>query len=220
MIVSLSLEDLLYSVGGHIKRSIFVPVILFFGFTTALSIAPAEVQAQQGSDRETEAYEDCGGWGTRLSAGVPVWMFDKEDTDLGGGIYLDTYSCCHPINLRVGAEVGHIDLSQGSALANAEFPGKEVNATFVRIPFAAEYVHSLGDSTQLFVGGGPDIINTANDVSDTNVGLHLSARLHHQISNHFGVALEGGYMWGEVDGEGGDIELDGAFVVPTVVYSF
>ena len=104
---------------------------------------------------------------------------------------------------------------------SSEFPGKTVEATFIRIPFALEYYQPLAEQVTLFLGGGPDIIHTANDVSDTSVGLHLSARIAFDMNEHWGFAVESGYMWADVDGEGSkDINLDGAFVSPQLYYSF
>ena len=80
----------------------------------------------------------------------------------------------------------------------------------------------LAEDTNIFLGGGPDLIATANDISEFSVGLHLSARVAHDITERVGVALEAGYMWGEIDSEngGGDIDLDGTFITPSVYYRF
>lgn len=164
--------------------------------------------------------EDCD-WGSRIAIGSPVWFFQEEDTEVGGGIYGDLYPCNYPVNFRIGAEISHIGADQSNALDSAEFPGKPVRLTFIRIPLAVEYVAPLSGKTKFFIGGGPDIIRTANDVSDTSVGLHLSARVLHNFNEHIGLALEAGYMWGEVnDDGGGDIDLDNTFVIPTLSYTF
>lgn len=167
------------------------------------------------------AEEPCG-WGNRFSAGVPVWMFDEEASDAGGGVYFDLYHCCLPLNLRVGAEVTHMDANQESALSAAEWnDGRDANLTFVRIPFAIEYVYSFNDSTRVFLGGGPDIIHTANDITETSVGAHLSARFMRDLTERFGIAVEAGYAWARVDTEeAGDVVLDNAFIVPSLVYTF
>ncbi|MDC0358231.1 hypothetical protein OAO01_05385 [Oligoflexia bacterium] len=165
--------------------------------------------------------EKACGWGNRIAAGVPVWFFQEESTEVGGGIYLDVYNCVHPINLRIGAEVNHMGVDQPNAMNSAEFPGKATRMTFVRIPFAVEYIVAVGENTSFFIGGGPDLIRTANDVSDTTVGMHLSGRLVHEFDGHFGVGVEAGYMWGEVsDDGGGDIDLDNTFIIPTLSYRF
>lgn len=170
---------------------------------------------------EAVAEEPCCEWGNRIAAGVPVWSFQEEDTEVGGGLYFDIYPCDYPLNFRIGAEVNHMDLDQPNAASSAEFDGRKVNITFVRIPFAIEYAAALAERTSLFVGGGPNIIRTANDVSDTSVGMHLSARILQNFSDHFGIALEAGYMWGEVnDDGGGDIDLDNTFIIPTLTYTF
>ena len=177
---------------------------------------PAE--AYQETIPVNEAMADsC--WNTRLGAGVPVYFFDDEDNDVGGGVYFDMY--CNALNLRLGFEASHIDLAQSSAAANAEFPGKEVNASFYRIPFSVEYAFLQEDNFRMYAGVGPDIIHTANDVSETNVGFHASARAAYDFSEHWGLSVEAGYLWADVDGESGqDINLDGAFVIPSIYYTF
>ncbi|MCB0321002.1 MAG: porin family protein [Bdellovibrionales bacterium] len=165
--------------------------------------------------------ETCSGWGNRVSVGAPIWFFQDEGDEVGGGVYFDLYPCCYPVNLRVGAEVNHMNADQASALTAAEWNGRPANLTFVRVPFAVEYDLELGDRAHLFVGGGPDIINTANDVSDTSVGLHLSARALYEFTNHLGLSVEAGYMWGEVEtNEGGDLSLDNTFIIPSLSYTF
>lgn len=166
------------------------------------------------------AASDCG-WGTRASLGVPVWFFEDEDTEVGAGGYLDFYPCDMPLNLRVGIEGVHMNLDQPNAASIAEAPGKSPEISFYRIPFAVEYVMPLMEATDLYLGLGPDLIRVANDTSDWSVGMHLSARLAYDLGNNFGLGLEGGYMWGEVDNNtGDDIKLDNAFVIPTLSYSF
>ena len=50
--------------------------------------------------------------------------------------------------------------------------------------------------------------------------MHLSARVHYAFNETWGAALEAGYFWGDVDGEGEDVSLDNAFVTPTIAYTF
>lgn len=163
---------------------------------------------------------ECSGWGSRLAAGAPVWFFEEEDTEIGGGIYYDVFSNCKAINFRVGGEVSHISANQPNALASAERPGTDAQLTFVRVPFALEYMTSVADNTFFFLGGGPDIIHTANDIGDTSVGMHVSARLLYNFTNDWGVAVEAGHMWGEVEARGGDVDLDNTFVIPSISYTF
>ena len=160
------------------------------------------------------------GMNARLSGGLPIWFFDEEDTVAGGGAYMDIWDCEYPLNFRVGAEIRHMDLDQNAAAGNAEFPGKTVEITYVRIPLAVEYMTPVYDDTTLYLGVGPDIINAANDVSDTSVGMHLGARLHYAFDENWGAAVEAGYMWGEFDGNAGDIDMDGAYLTPQVSYTF
>ncbi|MCI5065206.1 porin family protein [bacterium] len=186
---------------------------------------PLEEPAVMGKEmdfQEAAATEEvCDGWANRLSAGAPIWFFQEEGTEVGGGLYLDTYSCCQPYNFRIGAEVNHMDADQPNALTAAERPDKVAELTFVRIPLSVEYVVPVANRTNLFFGLGPDIITTANDISDTGVGMHISARLLHDFTDHFGLAVEAGYMWGEVEaGEGGDVDLDNTFIIPSLSYTF
>lgn len=160
------------------------------------------------------------GWGTRVSVGVPVWFFDDEDTEVGAGGYLDVFNCDMPLNFRVGVEGTHMNVNQPGSAAIQEAPNKEAELSFYRIPFALEYMTPVMEATTLYLGLGPDLIRTANDLSEFTVGMHLSARVLYEFDNNFGVGVEGGYMWGEVDGPAGDINLDNAFVIPTVSYRF
>ncbi|MCB0317920.1 MAG: outer membrane beta-barrel protein [Bdellovibrionales bacterium] len=183
--------------------------------------APPSEAYQETIPVNERAASDGSCWNTRLGAGVPVYFFDDEDNDLGGGVYLDIYCAGGPLNLRLGFEASHIDLEQAAALGNAEFPGKEVNASFFRIPFSVEYVMPVNDNFNFYVGVGPDLIHTANDVSETSVGFHTSARMAYDFNESWGLSVEGGYLWAEVDGaSGSDINLDGAFVIPSIYYTF
>jgi hypothetical protein len=165
--------------------------------------------------------EDCGCTpNARVSAGVPIWFFNEENNLAGAAAALDVWCDEAPINLRVGVEGRHMYLGQDAARFAQEFDGKTPRITFIRIPFAAEYMFKAGESTTAYLGGGPDIIHTANDVSETSVGMHLSGRLHYAITKEVGVSLEAGYMWGRIDGEGEDIKLDNAFVTPMLGYQF
>lgn len=168
---------------------------------------------------ETRKGEACG-MNARLSPGVTVWFFDEEDTEVGPAGFLDVWHCELPLNFRVGIEGTHMDLEQDSAQAFAERSDKDARISFFRIPFAIEYILPVAERTQLFLGGGPDIIHTANDNSDTNVGMHLAARIGYNFTEHVGIAIEGGYMWGEVDGSGGDVVLDNAYITPLFTYTF
>jgi hypothetical protein len=164
--------------------------------------------------------DDCSGVNFGLSAGVPTWFFDNEDSHTGAGLYGDIRPKCAPLNVRLGIEGRHVDFYQPGALEAAEWPGKTPELTFIRIPLSIEYVADIGENTHWFAGLGPDLIHVANDVSDTSVGFHLSTRAQYDITKSVNVALEAGYMWGEVSGPGADIELDTAYLTPQVGVTF
>ena len=120
-----------------------------------------------------------------------------------------------------------MDLTESGSEYYAEWIDKDPRITFIRIPFSAEWMIPLGEGAtpqegaMLYLGLGPDLIRTANDLSDFTVGLHLSGRLGYEFENNWLLAVEGGYMWSEVSDRGGpDVSLDGAFVIPTIGYRF
>ena len=163
---------------------------------------------------------DCD-WGFRLAAGVPVWFFEDEGNLPGAGAYADFFNNGRQVNLRVGVEGRHMYLGQEAAALEGETSQKTARVTFLRIPFSVEYIAPIeGDTTQLFLGGGPDIVHTANDIESTEVGAHLSARLLHNFYENWGVAVEGGYMWAKADLPGKDANLGGAYITPTLNYTF
>jgi hypothetical protein len=157
----------------------------------------------------------------RISGGLPIWFFDKESNLPGAGGALDFWCDELPVNFRVGIEGRHMNLGQSAADFAREWPDKTTKITFIRIPFAAEYMYQVDESITAFFGGGPDIIRTANDLSETSVGMHLSGRLHYALTDEFGVSLEAGYMWGSVDGESGrNVRLNNTFITPMLTYTF
>lgn len=181
--------------------------------------APAPAAEQMMEAKPVVMEEDCE-WKYRFSPGVTVWFFDKEDNTVAPNLSFEAWRTDIPLTYRIGWELRHLDLEQSAAQGSAEWPGKTVKTTFVRVPFSLEYRHEMGNTT-LFAGGGPDIINGANDVSDTAVGGHLGLRLHHAFNKNWGFSVEGGYMWGELEGrDKKDIVLDGAYVNPSLAYTF
>lgn len=183
--------------------------------------APREVPVERREvPPAVRDYEEPCEWKFRTSLGVPVWFFDEEDTLPGAGAYFDTWRTDTPLSFRVGVEGRHMYLGQEAADFAREWPDKTTKITYLRIPFALEYMHPLAENTTGFIGVGPDIIHTANDLSETSVGLHVSARLHYAFDEHWGTSLEGGYVWAEVDGEGEDVELDNAYITPALSYTF
>ena len=188
-------------------------------------VAPVPVQEPSFVEVKTVQYveEPCGCTGNmRLSGGVPVYFFEQESANRpAAGMALDYWCDEMPVNFRVGVEGRHMWVGQGAADYAREAPEKTARITYIRIPFAVEYMTSLGESTTGYIGGGPDIINTANDFSETGVGMHISGRLHYAFTNSLGVSLEAGYMWGSVDAQGDDhVDFNNAFVTPMLAYTF
>ena len=181
---------------------------------------PAPEAARQEHNAAAVMEPDCD-WGYRVAGGVPYWMFDKENNQSGAGVYADAFNNGRRINLRAGIEGRHMYLGQDPARSAQEFEGKTTRITYMRIPLSVEYIVPLDeDRTQFFFGGGPDIVHTANDIESTTVGAHLSARLLYNFDPNWGVAIEGGYMWGNAKRTGKDVNLDGAYVTPTLNYTF
>ena len=174
---------------------------------------PAAVVEEDGS---------CGCGNVRTSLGLPIYFFSQESSNLpAAGAALDYWCDEIPLNFRVGVEGRHMYVGQSSADYAREWPTKTTRITYMRIPFAVEYMHSLAEGTTGYIGGGPDIVTTANDFSETGVGMHLSSRVHYAFTDHVGVSLEAGYMWASVDGQGGrPVRFDGAFVTPMLAYTF
>ncbi len=180
------------------------------------AVVPPRAQRVDTIHEETECE-----WGMRIAGGVPVWFFDKEGNTSGAGAYLDVFNTQQRLNFRVGVEGRHMYLGQDAAQSAAEFTDKTPRITYIRIPFSVEYIIPTGlEATDLFIGGGPDIVHTANDISSTSVGGHLSARINYAFYGNWGVALEGGYMWGDANRPGKDVNLDGAYITPTLNYTF
>jgi hypothetical protein len=168
----------------------------------------------------TQAIPAQGGCFTRLSAGVPVWMFQDEDNTAAPGVYFDYWCADTPLNFRLGVEGRHLDLGQEEAQSLQHEVGEEPTITYIRIPLAVEYYTELGEGWTGYIGGGPDFLSAVNDMSDTGVGGHLGARLSYAFNENWGVAVEGGYMWAEFSEDDVDVNLDGAYVTPTIHYTF
>ena len=169
-----------------------------------------------------EQTEDCGCGNVRLSGGVATWFFNQESATRPGAAAALDYWCDNlPLNFRVGVEGRHMHVGQNSADFAREWATKTTRITYIRVPFSLEYRTALDKETTFFFGGGPDIIHTANDFTETGVGMHLSARVHYAFNPSLGVSLEAGYMWGSVDGEKGrEVRFDNAFVTPMMSYTF
>ncbi len=176
---------------------------------------------EQAPVRAAEPMEEGCEWGVRVAGGVPVWFFDDESNLPGAGAYVDVFNNDRRINLRLGVEGRHMYLSQDAAASAAEWSDKTTRITYMRIPLSVEYIVPLQmEGTQLFLGGGPDLVHTANDIESTEVGGHLSARMLYDFYENWGVAVEGGYMWGNAHRSGKDVNLDGAYITPTLNYTF
>ena len=199
-------------------------LVMLTGAASAFADAPPPEQFEERipiRQEQAQRFEEQGPeWKFRLSPGVTVWTFDEEDATVGPSLYADVWRTDIPVNFRVGVEGRHLNLEQAAAADIAEFPGKESEITYIRIPFAVEYYHDLTDDLRLYAGLGPDIVHTANDLSETTVGFHLGTRLHYAFNQHWGVAVEGGYLWTEVDGRSQDIDLDTAYITPQLSYTF
>lgn len=162
---------------------------------------------------------DCE-WKFRLSPGVTTWFFDEESELLGPFLGLDIWRSDYPINFHVGVEGRHMYLGQEEAVFAQEYDDKTTQITFIRIPIAVEYIQPISQTVTLYVGAGPDIIRTANDISETAVGMHVGSRLHFAFNDSWGASVEAGYMWGEVDGQGDDVVLDNTYITPALTYTF
>ncbi|MBX7138925.1 MAG: porin family protein [Oligoflexia bacterium] len=185
--------------------------------------APAPVEAapmEQPRPVVDTTIEDSCEWKVRLSPGVAVWFFKDEGNLPGASMALDVWRTDYPINFHVGVEGRHMYLTQESAQFAREWDDKTTRVTFIRIPFALEYMQPVAENTTWYIGAGPDILHTANDIVETNVGVHVSTRLHYAFDEHWGAAIEAGYMWGSIDGQDEDVVLDNAFVNPTLAYTF
>ena len=159
------------------------------------------------------------GWKYRISPGLATWFFKDEDNITAPGLYFDAWPTDVPINLRIGVEGRHLDLEQNAARSSAEFEGLNTEVTYVRIPMAVEYRRDLCEKWMWTVGGGPDILRMANDVSEWDVGLHLGTRLNYNFAENWSVGVEGGYMWATV-GATEDIDMDGWYLNAQVGYNF
>lgn len=163
--------------------------------------------------------DDCE-WMYRISTGPVVWFFDEENNLVGPEASLDVWRTDYPINFRIGVEGRHMFLGQDSAQFARQNPQDTTRVTYLRIPMSLEYIQPLDEAVNLYLGLGPDIIHTANDLEDTNVGMHIDARVHYAFTSSWGASFEAGYMWGDVDGDGPDVKLDGAYVLPQLSYTF
>lgn len=179
---------------------------------------PVREQAAAAAKSEVAA-PDCV-WGARLAPGLANWFLTDEDHEIAPAMYMDVFRSDMPLNFRVGVEGAHITLTQDNAAGWAEWEGKNARITYLRIPFALEYMNAIDDQFTYFVGGGPDLLLSANDNSDQTVGAHLGARLAYNFNDSWGLALEAGYMWARFDAEPASVNLDGAYVTPTLTYTF
>ena len=185
-------------------------------------VAPVAAPVVKAVPQPVHVEQECGCTDHyRLSGGLPIAFFAKESDLPMPGAALEFWCDELPINFRIGVEGRHMFLGQDNAEFAREAPDKTTRVTYIRIPLSAEYMAPLDEDTTLYVGGGPDIVVTANDISETGAGMHLSSRVHYAFTEELGVSLEAGYMWAGVDGQGGhNIRLDSAFVSPMLTYTF
>lgn len=198
---------------------LFLGLAVLTALVSSLTVATGAIaQESRSGSSEVEDLSDC--CYARASAGYGVWFFDEEDNQGFPALYGDMFCPADSLNFRVGIEGRHMDLHQPNAQSSAEWIGKTTSITLIRIPFAVEYYHELSPHWSMNLGGGPDILNVANDISDTSVGMHLGGRIHYAFTANWGVSLDAGYMWGEVNSSGGDINLDQAYVLPMATYTY
>lgn len=192
-----------------------------YPFPDKKKAAPAAKGQRSAAPVKNTPLKTCG-WKTNLGVGVSIWSFDSEDTETAPAAQLGFSHCQSPLTFSVGYQGGnHVNLDQASAQSIAEFPGKQPQVTLIRIPLGIEYEVELNEKASLFLGGGPDIIRTANDKSDTSIGGHLGVRLGYALADSWSLSVEAGYLWADVDSNGtGDIELDTAYITPLLTYVF
>ena len=154
-----------------------------------------------------------------LGAGVNVLYFDCEDTRVAPGVYADVRGENAPVNIRLGFEGTNFESEQKRFTAGSPFFNDDPEVNFYRVLGSLEYVAELADDLSLFIGGGPDLIRVNGDVDDTTVGGHLSSRLQKNITESINLAVEGGYLWADIDEKGEDLELDSFFTGVQLVFS-
>ena len=183
---------------------------------------PVPAQQEQVKKEDVKAMQrNDSGWGTRIEPGITWWTLGDEDSSWGPALYADVFNRDMYLNLRVGVEGAHLNMRQENAADWAEWEDRHARISFIRIPFAVEYMTPLfDDDTMFFIGGGPDLLHSANDHTETTVGAHLGARIGYNFTRSFGVAVEGGYMWARFDSSPGNVNLDGAYITPTLTYTF
>lgn len=212
---------------NNLMRAVLtISAVILVSATSAFADRPATEELRETvplQDRQAvqaQTIPAATGCNVRASAGVPVWFFTDEDNEAAAGAYFDYWCADVPLNYRLGVELRHLDIKQGDAAAFAEGPGQPAEMTYVRIPMAVEYYQAIDEDMTWYIGLGPDIINGANDISDTAVGMHIGTRVHYAFTENWGASLEGGYMWAELEDNGSDFDLDGWYVTPALAYTF
>ena len=155
-----------------------------------------------------------------LSTGVNVLYFDCQDATVAGGVYADVRKADLPVNFRVGVEVSHLNATEHAFTPSSSFAGEEPDFTFVRIPFAVEYVAPVAEDTELFLGGGPDIIHVSGNGADGNVGGHLEARIVKEIGENLNASFSTGYLWSSADVGTERLGLNSAYTGAAIGYRF
>ena len=184
---------------------------------TSEVISPVDADPEEVPEAASEASSDDSGLNLAIAAGVNVLYFDCEDAAVAPGIFVDYQPDEDlPINIRFGVEGTQVDdAEQFQFRVNTALSQTSPDFDFIRIPLSIEHVTELGDHTNLFIGGGPDliIVDGDNNIDDTIVGLHLGARVQQDITEDFAVSLGAGYLFAEADAGDDDEEfdLDGAY---------
>ncbi len=182
--------------------------------------APAPVRKKSPIEvAPTPMAKESGPLNLGIAGGVNLLYLNCEDTTVLPSLMVDYQPDADlPINLRLGVEGGKLDAEQGYYTPSSQFFMDKIDTTLIRVPLSVEYIHPVGEETKVFMGGGPSLLmidgdadNSGIEVDDTDVGLHLGARVQQAISDNIAVSLEGGYMFAEMDAAGDDFDLNGAF---------
>ena len=156
-----------------------------------------------------------------LSTGLNVMHHDCHEARVATGVYADYRpSDDLPLNLRLGVEASNINANQFEFTPSSQFFQDQPDFVFIRIPLSIEYVAPIAEQTDFLIGGGPDIIHTSGNGADGNVGFHLGARFVQSLTDNITASVGAGYLWGETDARGEDLDLDGAFTGASIGYRF
>ena len=153
-----------------------------------------------------------------IGPSINTLFFDCEDTAVAPGIYADIGRTDFPINFRVGVEGTTFDMKQHEFTAGTELGGMP-NTNFIRIPASLELKVPVTEKTNLFAGGGADLIHVDSSSNETYVGYHAEGRVVRSITENLGLSLNGGYLFADdadIKGPGASadesVRFDSAYV--------